>query len=86
MKLTWTDDAWDQYLHWLQNDKGMLKRINNLIRDTQRSPFSGIGMPEALKHNLSGWWSRRINEEHRLVYRVDGDALVISRCLHHYSS
>jgi toxin YoeB len=86
MKLTWTDEAWEQYLHWQQTDKAMLKRLNNLIRDAQRSPFSGIGMPEALKHNLSGWWSRRINEEHRLVYRVENDSLVISRCRHHYSS
>lgn len=76
-RLTWTDAAWDDYQYWQTEDKKTFKRINLLIRDTMRAPFDGIGKPEALRENLSGFWSRRINEEHRLVYTTDRDDLVI---------
>ncbi len=76
--------AWEDYLYWQQTDRQILERINALIRDIQRSPYAGIGKPEALKFNLSGYWSRRIDDEHRLVYTViDGD-IVIVQCRHHY--
>ncbi|WP_177412496.1 Txe/YoeB family addiction module toxin [Pseudomonas cavernicola] len=84
MNILFTPEAWDDYLWFQQNDKAGLKRINLLIRDAQRSPFDGIGKPEPLKHNLSGFWSRRISEEHRLVYAVDGDALQVVQCRYHY--
>lgn len=83
-RLTWTDAAWDDYQYWQGQDKKTLKRINMLIRDTMRSPFDGIGKPEALRENLSGFWSRRINEEHRLIYTTDCDDLVIIACRYHY--
>ena len=85
MRLTWLPTGWEDYLYWQSADRKTLLRINELIRDTMRSPFAGIGKPEPLKSNLSGWWSRRITQEHRLVYRVDGDALVILQCRFHYS-
>lgn len=76
--------AWDDYLYWQQTDRKILKRINSLIRDIERDPFSGPGKPEPLKHQFSGFWSRRINDEHRLVYTLlDGD-LVIVQCRYHY--
>ncbi|RJG09321.1 Txe/YoeB family addiction module toxin [Pseudomonas cavernicola] len=84
VNILFTPEAWDDYLWFQQNDKAGLKRINLLIRDAQRSPFDGIGKPEPLKHNLSGFWSRRISEEHRLVYAVDGDALQVVQCRYHY--
>ncbi|MDH4410126.1 MAG: Txe/YoeB family addiction module toxin [Verrucomicrobiales bacterium] len=84
MRLTWLPGAWEDYLHWQATDRKTLSRINELIRDTLRSPFSGVGKPEPLKSNLSGWWSRRITQEHRLVYRVDGDLLIILQCRFHY--
>lgn len=84
MNILFTPEAWDDYLWFQQNDKAGLKRINLLIRDAQRNPFAGLGKPEPLKHNLSGFWSRRIGEEHRLVYRVDGDTLQIVMCRYHY--
>lgn len=77
-------EAWDDCLWFQQNGKAELKRINLLIRDAQRNPFSGIGKPEPLKHNLSGFWSRRISEGYGLVYTVDGDALQIVMCRYHY--
>jgi toxin YoeB len=76
--------AWEDYLYWQQTDKAVLKRINQLIRDIQRSPFEDIGKPEALRHQLSGAWSRRITEEHRLVYRMEGDQIIILQCRYHY--
>jgi toxin YoeB len=76
--------GWDDYLHWQQNDKAILKKINNLIRDIERDPFDGIGKPEQLKQNLSGYWSRRITDEHRIVYLIDGDDIIIAQCRGHY--
>jgi toxin YoeB len=84
MKLLWLSDAWDDYLYWQQADKKTLKKINELIKDIKRAPFDGIGSPEPLKHQLSGWWSRRINLEDRLVYRVDDEQIVILQCRKHY--
>lgn len=82
--LSWTDDAWADYLYWQTQDKKTLKRINRLITDTKRSPFEGIGKPEPLKENLSGFWSRRIDDTNRLVYAVDDHALTIISCRYHY--
>ena len=76
--------AWDDYLFWQQNDKRILKRINQLIRDIRRDPFEGIGKPEPLKHQFTGLWSRRINDEHRLVYTLLNDEIVIIQCRYHY--
>jgi toxin YoeB len=88
MRLVWTEAAWEDYLHWQQADRAVLQRINELIRDARRSPFSGLGKPEPLKGRLSGWWSRRITGEHRLVYRVSGSGearqLEIAACRYHY--
>ena len=84
MKIAFTPTAWDQYSYWTQNDKQMVKRIHALIKDIQRSPFDGIGKPEPLKHQYTGLWSRRIDDEHRLVYRVLDDELVIVQCRFHY--
>jgi len=84
MTLTFSSKAWDDYLYWQKTDKAQLKRINKLIKDIQRDPFEGIGKPESLKHNLTGYWSRRINQEHRLVYKVTDDGLLIAQCRYHY--
>ena len=84
MKLVFADEAWEDYLYWQKHDKRMVERINKLIRETQREPFAGVGKPEPLKHVLSGFWSRRITDEHRMVYRVDGDALQIAQLRFHY--
>jgi toxin YoeB len=84
MKLLFTERAWDDYLHWQQHDKKMLRRVNELIKATTRDSFAGLGKPEPLKHSLHGLWSRRINGEHRLVYRIDSDELVIIACRYHY--
>lgn len=83
-KLAWTDEAWQDYLYWQSQDKKTLKRINKLIQDTQKQPFEGIGKPEPLKANLSGFWSRRIDDTNRLVYAVDDDYLIIISCRYHY--
>jgi toxin YoeB len=84
MKILFAEKAWEDYLYWQQTDKKILKRINLLIRDIQRQPFDGIGKPEPLKFNLAGYWSRRIDEEHRLVYKVQGDTMSIAQCRYHY--
>ncbi|MGW4092208.1 Txe/YoeB family addiction module toxin [Nocardia sp. NPDC004750] len=84
MKLTFTDSAWDDYQWWLGNDKRILRRINTLIEDIERNGYEGIGKPEALKHTLAGYWSRRITQEHRIVYAIDGDAVVIISCRYRY--
>lgn len=82
--LQFTDECWNDYVYWQSQDKRVLKRINALIKDTQRDPFSGIGKPEPLKENMSGYWSRRIDETHRLVYEVVDDALLLISCRYHY--
>lgn len=84
MKLVFTDLAWKDYIWFQENDRKLLKRINALIEDTKRSPFKGLGKPEPLKANLSGYWSRKINLEHRLVYGVSETELVIISCRYHY--
>ena len=84
MKITWTPTAWEDYLYWQSTDKNKLKRINKLIKDAARTPFSGIGNPEALKYDLQGFWSRRIDGEHRLVYSFENDTLTIISCRYYY--
>lgn len=84
MRLIFHEQAWDDYRYWQQQDRKTLKRINRLIEECRRTPFDGIGSPEPLKHNWSGFWSRRIDQEHRLVYAVEGDALLIAQCRFHY--
>ncbi len=84
MKLVFAELAWEDYLHWQQQDRKMVDRINKLIRETQREPFSGIGKPEPLKHALASFWSRRINDEHRMIYRVEGEELQIAQLRYHY--
>lgn len=84
MKLIFAEEAWEDYLFWQKQDRRMVERINRLIRETQREPFEGVGKPEALKHALSGFWSRRITDEHRMVYRVEGDDLLIAQLRFHY--
>ena len=84
MKLIFSQDAWEDYLHWQKTDRRLLNRVNLLIREVLRSPFEGIGKPEPLKHGLAGYWSRRINDEHRLVYKVDGESVMIAQCRYHY--
>lgn len=84
MKLIFSEIAWDDYQYWIKTDKKILKRVNNLIQDIQRSPFSGIGKPEMLKHGLSGYWSRRINDEHRLVYKIEAESVLIAQVRYHY--
>ena len=84
MNVTFTDDSWQEYLDWQTTDKKVLKKINALIKDIKRDPFDGIGKPEALKHELSGCWSRRITNEHRVVYEVSSCCVVIISCKYHY--
>ena len=84
MPIKFSDQAWEDYLYWQCCDKTTLKRINTLLRDIQRSPFAGIGKPEPLKHNLSGFWSRRIDDEHRLVYAMQDDTVLVAQCRYHY--
>lgn len=84
MKILFTPEGWDDYLWFQQNDKAGLKRINLLIKAIQRDPFDGLGKPEPLKHNLSGFWSRRVTAEHRLVYGVENDEVQILMCRYHY--
>lgn len=84
MKLIFSENAWQDYLYWQQNDKKILKRINELIRDIERNKYEGVGKPEPLKHNLSGYWSRRITNEHRIVYRIEDNAVLIAQLRYHY--
>lgn len=84
MNIVFTDVGWTDYQHWVATDKAMVKRINKLIAEVRRTPFTGIGKPEALKHQLSGYWSRRITEEHRLVYAVEEDQIVVIAARYHY--
>jgi toxin YoeB len=84
MKISFLQDAWSDYLYWQNSDKKILKKINELIKDIQRHPFDGIGKPEALKFDFSGLWSRRISGEHRLVYQVKDEEIIIVQCRYHY--
>ena len=84
MNLIFSSKAWDSYLYWQKTDKVMLKRIHALIKEIQRNPYEGIGKPEPLKHSLSGYWSRRINDEHRIVYKITDGQLLIAQLRYHY--
>ncbi|MFY0608360.1 MAG: Txe/YoeB family addiction module toxin [Cyclobacteriaceae bacterium] len=84
MKTSFTQTGWEDYTYWQKVDKKVIKKINELIRECSRTPFEGIGKPEALKNNLSGWWSRRISLEHRLVYKVIDNEIIIIQCRKHY--
>lgn len=84
MRLIFAPEAWEDYLHWQQSDRKILQRINRLIAEIQRDPFAGIGKPEPLRHALSGYWSRRIDDEHRIVCKVVADAVLIAQLRHHY--
>ncbi|WIO75363.1 Txe/YoeB family addiction module toxin [Porticoccaceae bacterium LTM1] len=84
MKIVFAGNAWDDYLHWQKTDKKVLQRINLLIKAIQRDPFDGIGKPESLKHALSGYWSRRVNDEHRIVYKAQGESILIAQVRYHY--
>ena len=84
MNLTFAPKAWNSYLYWQKTDKVIVKRINTLIKEIQRTPFEGIGKPEPLKHALSGFWSRRINDEHRIVYKVTDNNILIAQLRYHY--
>ena len=85
MNLVFSERAWEDYLYWQGSDQKILKRIHLLIRDIKRDPFEGIGKPEPLKHALSGYWSRRLPDTHRIVYRIDGDDLLIAQLRYHYT-
>jgi len=84
MKVIFAERAWEDYLFWQQSDKQMVRRIHALIKETTREPFAGIGKPEPLRHALSGYWSRRITEEHRMVYKIEGDNLLLAQLRYHY--
>jgi toxin YoeB len=84
VKIVFTQTAWADYLHWQHTDPKLLLRLNALIKECGRTPFSGIGKPEPLRGDLKGWWSRRIDQEHRLVYKFSGDSLMIAQCRYHY--
>ena len=84
MHLIFSDQAWEDYLYWQATDRQTLRRINELIKDTRRHPFEGLGKPEPLRHALAGYWSRRITEEHRMVYKVAGQDLLIAQLRYHY--
>jgi toxin YoeB len=84
LRLIFSENAWEDYLYWQKTDRKILNRINLLIQEIKRNPFEGIGKPERLKHALSGYWSRRINEEHRIVYKVTSDAVYIAQLRYHY--
>jgi toxin YoeB len=84
VRLVFTSHGWDDYLHWQRADRSVLRRVSRLLEDTLRDPFEGVGKPEQLRHALAGAWSRRITEEHRLVYLVDGDDVVVLQARYHY--
>lgn len=84
MKIVFTDNAWEEYLNWQETDKSMFKKINSLIKEIRRDPKSGLGKAEPLKHELAGWLSRRINLEHRLIYKIENNSLIILQCRYHY--
>jgi len=84
MILSWAEKGWEDYLYWQKTDKKILRRINLLVKDIKRQPFEGLGDPEPLKHNWSGYWSRRIDREHRLVYKVTDESIIVVQCRYHY--
>jgi toxin YoeB len=84
VRLIFAEEAWEDYLFWQKTDPKVVKRINAVIQDIQRSPFEGIGKPEPLKHGLSGYWSRRITDEHRLIYKVSSDSVLLAQMRYHY--
>ena len=84
MKLIFSKNAWEDYQYWQRTDKKILKRINELLKDIQRNKYEGVGKPEPLKHNLSGYWARRITSEHRLVYKIEKDRIMIAQLRYHY--
>jgi len=84
MKIVFLDQAWEDYLYWQNTDKAMLKKINSLIKEIERLPFDGTGKHEHLKHNLTGLWSRRINIDHRLVYKIENESIILFQCRYHY--
>lgn len=84
MKLSFSERAWEDYLYWQKNDRKTLEKINKLLKETSRNPFEGEGKPEAMKHQLAGCWSRRIDHEHRLVYRVEAGTVYVMQCRFHY--
>jgi len=84
MKYIFIDESWEDYLYWQSVDKRKLKRINNLLKDISRHPFTGLGKPEPLKHKYKGYWSRRIDDEHRLIYRIKDEEIHIAKCRFHY--
>ena len=84
MKLIFADAAWEDYLYWQKQDRKVLERINKLVQEVRREPFTGVGKPEPLRHALAGFWSRRITDERRMVYRVEGDQLLIAQLRYHY--
>jgi toxin YoeB len=84
VKLVWDEQAWEDYLWWQAQDRRLVRRINRLLEDVARHGHEGIGKPEALKHGFAGYWSRRITDEHRLIYKVDGDEVRIASCRYHY--
>jgi toxin YoeB len=85
VKKLWTDLGWDNYLYWQEQDKKVLRKLNRLLKDIERNPYDGLGKPEPLKHELSGWWSRHIDDENRIVYRIKDGNLEISQCKGHYN-
>ena len=84
MKKTWDEEAWEDYIYWQEHDRKIVKKINSLIKDIERHPFTGLGKPEPLKNNLQGYWSRRINDKDRLVYKVSDNDMMIAQCKTHY--
>ena len=84
MIYSFVDESWEDYIYWQNTDKKILKRINELLKEISRTPYSGLGKPEPLKHKYRGYWSRRINDEHRLIYLIRGDEILIAKCRFHY--
>ncbi len=84
MRYVFVDESWEDYLYWQVTDKKKLKKINDLLKDIARNPFEGLGKPEALKYKYAGFWSRRIDDEHRLIYKFENDEIQIAKCRHHY--
>lgn len=85
MRFIFVEDSWEDYLYWQKTDKKLLSKINDLLKDISRTPFSRIGKPEPLKHKYKGYWSRRINDEHRLIYKIQDDEIIIAKCRFHYT-